>query len=206
ANQRITKLVTDGPQLRDGRSNGTIDYLEFTGTVTGFSNTSMSDANQHWTPNWWASWTPPNWSKFYPFSVTAYRAPNDYTSAAINANDNTTLTFDSPWNNGLPTAGSTYWISLAYLQGLGHYTALAYYGNAFWAGWSDNSNWTLDNPDINVNNNYTLDAYLAKVTVTKWPGPGGNGPRGQGIRPDWSGETPPQRTASTTQIASVATP
>jgi hypothetical protein len=187
SNQRISPSAPlhapPPPSEPQARTNGPITDLQGLGTITGVSGTNLTDSNQHWIPGWWHDWTRPDGMLIELFAVTAPSpfAGTGMTYAGIANNSPTTLSLvdkfgppDYAWSNGIPTIGSPYWIEARGIfdQDLGRYTGLAYYNGAFYAAWSDNSNSTDDNPDINLYNNWTLDVYFTKVTVTTSPGGG----------------------------------
>jgi hypothetical protein len=191
ANVRISpSQPVQPPPLRyepQGRTNGPIVDLQDQGIITGVSGTSLTDSNQHWiygasyngspSLDWWQAWTPPFGTLTPLFSVTA-PSPNPGTGntyASIADNGATTLslidTFGPPdyaWSNGIPAVGSPYTITARgiFTTDLGRYNGLAYYNGAFYPAWSDNSNSTGDNPTINGYNNWTLNIYFTKVTVS----------------------------------------
>ncbi len=153
-----------------GQSDGLLANSESVGTITSDGYYTMTDTNQHWTPDWWGGGA---------FEVYAYDPGYGYISAVIEGNSSNTLYLRSDgwgWENyPPPPAGTQYTIYPFYQRDMGEYTDVAYVNGTFWATWADNSNSTQDNPDAVEN---TLDVYVAAVAVT--PPPGGGGGSGSG--------------------------
>ena len=139
-----------------GLSNADAAYANQFGTATGGTDTTLVDTTQK------GVWTNGQWKGAV---ITLFDAKGDVIAEAIiDTNKGDTIEIQGKWvfrGDPQPIKGLTYQINGVF--DFGDYTGLAFYNNAFYPVWADNSNSTRNNPS--VGGVKPLDIYTARVTV-----------------------------------------